>query len=710
MAQYNLVGYNSAPTNVEYDIMKSGMDKTPRTNWAEYSLKKDQLKEQKKQNRIQNALNIVNTIATGVNTYENVLNSELQRKTRELQNQELSLDIQSKTIDVNKKSEDTKKDLDFATKVREIQETKDWNRASELLADPETAIRNKNVTKTLIEQLRTNGFKDGADQLYTALFPDEKYQRDQDALKLQTQKDIAYAQIGAANQRAALSREQNERHFQLTREDNYVKWNMQYGNGGLGGIDARAINKDFLTKADKANTAFMNTPTLSSFAEDNDFDFMQTLKDPNSDIDYTVTDTNEIKQLLQTRSDLERAGKLDTFPADSQAKLESIFGKNFEIDDSDELLEKNQLLEIFYNGQSHYKLVDRQTSKDILAARNANIKRQGLLALNELNNSTQGDISSFGSGKLYSLAELPSTTLKGELDKFPRLLESATPQQRQTKAFKKLEAAVQRVSSQTSTITDIPQATQQNQPQTTTLPDIIDNTIKTNPNLTKSDLSQKILPSLTSNQLNAFAKQGAQLAGKNVSVDTMSDTMKKNYAAIALEASLGDQLQGLTSKKVQTVTTNAETFTDELDSLIARYMTSESTDSNIAAQIDKWHRTNISDLKSSDYIKREDRRNAENTAYEKEIYTVADKLGALLDEYDIEVSGGKRWERTIYTLDGTTAVNNLVNTTLRMIKEEEAGKRRVGTTPIGTRKGLLEYLAGTLDRAIDKAREQSDRR
>jgi len=424
MAQYNLVGYNSAPTNVEYEQMKIGAEKTPRTNWAEYSLKEKQLREEKKSNRFKNVLNMVNTVAEGVKAYEYVQNSELQRDTQELQNTETALDIQSKSIDVNKKLTENKKDLDYISKLSQYQKTGDLKSALALaLEDPETAIRNGQSTKAIIAQARFSKTP-GADDVYESLFFDEAKQERLDYAKFQKDIDKEY----------------------LKRDTKLMELNMKYGSNGTSRLEQQ---KAFTKALNKSVNSIEANPAASDGFAKKGWDWNQILSDPDSSWDVRVYDTEEILQQLDAFRNLEEAGKGDTFPESQMGMLRSVFGNNLPEDSynaRNTMSKTSQLVEFTVDGESQMFMMDRQAVKDVIAAKNSAIQRISEVAQKELTESYNGSLEHFGTAKLYALAALPKTTLKGFVEKYPHMLESATPAQRQTPAFQKLASAVSSVS------------------------------------------------------------------------------------------------------------------------------------------------------------------------------------------------------------------------------------------------------------------------
>lgn len=622
MAQYNLVGYNSAPTNVEYDIMKSGMDKTPRTNWAEYSLKKDQLKEQKKQNRIQNALNIVNTIATGVNTYENVLNSELQRDSQKLLNDERALDIQSKSIEVNKKITETKADLDFTTKLREYQKANDIAGALQyMLADPKTANRNKVEAQAMIELAKFNSIPN-ADNVYTALFPEEAYKHKQDELNRQTQLQVASIHEAGATRRAQMQidAQQPLHNAQINLANAHAEYYQSQINGGQTIQQQRKQMNAFNTSKDNLYNEVAIDPNMS---EANDGNIEQTIEDLTSG-NTRMVNLNNIQSQATILADIKQrlSGGVNT--NDALTRIVEDLGDSPKSEDLSGWATSNPKLRLLVtdhaDGTRSYYMVKDSLVK---AAQDTLNKGTTVYSQNVLQDIyyKDGDLSKLSTYQLNALSQKSKTELDALNETFGgNLLVTATPKQQRTPAFKKLASTLEQPVQQPTT--SVSEALPTN-----TLGPAIEGA-KDNKTLFN------LVSQIPQEQRNAFAAQGLAL---EQGLQQVTDTQKENIIAevskMPERTKMLYALRGLkavnereTNKRLSEI--NPETTKDEIGKVTD--IAIEMPGISVEEQVSKMLKDNQALIKSSNVSHKEQQIVQQ---YKDAIEAAWDKFGDLAEKY-----------------------------------------------------------------------------
>lgn len=457
MAQYNLVGYNAAPTNPEYDITSQGLSQIPRTNWAEYSLKKEEMRENKKLNRIKTAVDtagkITSMAATGVDMYQTIDQMDLKKESLKLDNNLKSLDIRSKTVDVANKEEQSRKDLEYTTKIRELQKAQDWAGLGALvLSDIETAQRNSGVTKSIIEQLKFNKV-DQADQLFATLFPDEQYKRDQDTLNRQQAITLKSMEINALKPL---------RESQITlnnaKTEYYNTKTSQATDFGMSPTDMKKATEELNKATTKADNVAATNPTIYDIVSSDGGDPATGISDAlKNDGDIQIEDIQNVEELVTAYNKLKALNKESDFPSEDLAKLNTIFRNNIPAEANQQYIEedfaanKNRLLR-FTNkeGVSKFALISQNEAATLMAARNAYYKHHGQLAPIKLMKSDDGDISGFSRADLFGLSKLSDARLQQILEKHPNFINTATPAQQQTSEFQALANTLQRVNANTS--------------------------------------------------------------------------------------------------------------------------------------------------------------------------------------------------------------------------------------------------------------------
>ena len=232
MAQYNLLG-GVQPTNPEYDIQNSMRGKG--TNWAEYGLRKEQLKEQKKQNRINNVMQGINTALNVVNTGLAIKDNDLKRETRQLINTERGLDIQSKRIDISNKQKEATEDTTFADGLMSLIEAKDYEKVGPYIygTNPKILQRNEGNTWSAIQLIRGQFGDDAADKLLQYALPSR-------AQELQKEKNANYrSQLAFRGQE--LNYKANELRAASNVEVQRLKNEAEYDKMLFGGLTGGAM-------------------------------------------------------------------------------------------------------------------------------------------------------------------------------------------------------------------------------------------------------------------------------------------------------------------------------------------------------------------------------------------------------------------------------------------------------------------------------------
>lgn len=171
MAQYNLLG-GVNPINPEYEQQQAMLGKG--TNWAEYGLRKEALKEQKKANKMNTIISGINTAFKAFDAYQQSKEFELKKESQELINTERSLDIQTKRIDLDAKQTAATEDKEFLDGLMALTEAKKDNEIGAwLMSHPKAAQRNADATWGSINRLRTTLGDRAADQLLSYTLPEQ---------------------------------------------------------------------------------------------------------------------------------------------------------------------------------------------------------------------------------------------------------------------------------------------------------------------------------------------------------------------------------------------------------------------------------------------------------------------------------------------------------------------------------------------------------
>lgn len=252
MAQYNLLG-GVNPINPEYDIQNSMRGKG--INWAEYGLRKEQLKEQKKQNRISNVMQGINTAMNVLNTGLEFKNNELKRESQELINTERALDIQSKRIDINNKQKEADEDTKFADGLMSLLEAKEYEKIGPYIygTNPKILQRNEGVTWSGIQSVRNQFGDDPADKLLSWALPTraQEMQKSINALsvaKYNYQGKLVDYQGKIAEVQGKLQQEQMKNRREKIKTQREMLNNFFGGisggiSGGTGGVEAGFVDK-----------------------------------------------------------------------------------------------------------------------------------------------------------------------------------------------------------------------------------------------------------------------------------------------------------------------------------------------------------------------------------------------------------------------------------------------------------------------------------
>lgn len=170
MAQYNLLG-GVSPLNPEYEQQVAMRGKG--TNWAEYGLRKDALKEQKKQNKFQNIMSGINTAFKAFDAYQSAKEFELKKESQDLINSEREIDIQTKRIDLDAKQTAATEDKEFLDGLMALTEAKRDNEIGAwIMSHPKAAGRNAEATWGSINRLRTTLGDSAADRLLSVALPE----------------------------------------------------------------------------------------------------------------------------------------------------------------------------------------------------------------------------------------------------------------------------------------------------------------------------------------------------------------------------------------------------------------------------------------------------------------------------------------------------------------------------------------------------------
>lgn len=703
MAQYNLVGYNAAPTNPEYDITRQGLSQIPRTNWAEYGLKKEEMRENKKLNRIKTAVDtagkIASIAATGVDMYQAIDQMDLKKESLKLDNNLKSLDIQSKTIDVSNKADQVEKDLAYTNKIRELQAAQDWTGVGALvMSDIGTAQRNSGVTKSIIEQLKFNKI-DQADQLFATIFPDEQYKRDQDTLNRQQAITLKSMETNSPYQQA-LARKANA-------EASLYEAQASGVFGGKSIADMKKENAEYEKLLTNAEAVIGSNGALSQAFETHNIDFVAENKDPNSSFHMYARDMNELKKQYDLLMQLKLSK--ESLEGKDFSLLQDLYGSEFETtltnmsEDVENIADKKQWLTFTKNGEPFNVLTDRATATTLTRAYNGAVKRSGYIVMNKTD-SLQGDLSQMGYRDFLALSKLPPTTLQGVVEKYPHILESATAQQQNWDSFDKLVKAVTNVTHTTNTpvyssiqneggnsnysqvqgsgneITNIKQIVSTLNPNDSNYPQSLNNLVARFPE----------------DNLEKAAREGANITG--IEYDpTMSKEEKITLASIAVDNTIRAASTEDIKNKDQQITQSVR------EEPIKRKVTTEvqkqlrlNPNDDIEDSINKLRQDQLDKIsKISDKGLAED---ARKEYIKKEIQVLAKELGELLDKYNITVRPADIRGARRVILNSSKAVNNFVNYEYSRINSGKIRSLPKDHTEHNLREDLVDFLQDAIAR------------
>lgn len=170
MAQYNLLG-GVNPINPEYEQQQAMLGKG--TNWAEYDLRKDALKEQKKANKMNTIFNGINTAFKAFDAYQQSKEFDLQKESQDLINTEREITIQSKRIDLDAKKVAADEDKEYIDGLMKyIEAGDDVGGGAWVMSHPKAANRNADTTWGYINRLRTTQGDAQADRLLSYTLPE----------------------------------------------------------------------------------------------------------------------------------------------------------------------------------------------------------------------------------------------------------------------------------------------------------------------------------------------------------------------------------------------------------------------------------------------------------------------------------------------------------------------------------------------------------
>lgn len=692
MAQYNLVGYNAAPTNPEYDITSQGLSQIPRTNWAEYSLKKEEMRENKKLNRIKTAVDtagkIASIAATGVDMYQTIDQMDLKKESLKLDNNLKSLDIQSKTIDVSNKADQAAKDLAYTNKIRELQTAQDWTGLGALvMSDIETAQRNSGVTKSIIEQLKFNKFNQ-ADQLFATIFPDEQYKRDQDTLNRQQ----AFA-LKSMEVNSPLHQAQANYYNMLAKEKEFAM------NGGVSSTDMKKLNEQTVKDFSSAQVTIDSNGNLNGLYTDNNIpSFEYNIKNGG---DIEVENLENVQELLQEYAKLNSIGKLDQYPQENLSILKAVFGdtipteNNWDTKVIEEEVGKNRLLKTtLSNGVTKYMLVTPQEAKSLMTAKNSYLKQLSMIAPNKFTISYKGDLSQMTSAEMQALSGMAPAILAGYEKQYPNFLNTATPQQQTTNGYKALLNAVTRATGNGYTEQVASSNYVQGEPAQTpsNLKTVLDTAIKQDPsNDTKT--AKSVASRVDDKTLDAMAKIGSKLTGITYT-DDMSKSEKEGLATIAIKKEIEEEriAENNKSEKEITESIKKEPVERKIQGALAEQIHLDSNE-NFETSLNKLKQENLDKSKK---LKTNKEIMSEYTT--REIESLSNELGKLLDQYNITV--GSADIRRI-RLNSSAAVKNFVNREYSIINGKNEFRKR-SLPKDHTENNLREDLIDFIQEAIDK--------
>lgn len=282
MAQYNLLG-GVNPINPEYEQMQSMLGKG--TNWAEYGLRKEALKEQKKANKMNTIFNGINTAFKAYDAYQQSKEFDLKKESQDLINTEREIDIQTKRIELNTKQEEAAEDKEYLDGLMSLLEVGRHKEAGAwMLSHRRAAQRNADTTYSGINSIDFALGNNTGKTLLTQLLPE-------------TAEKIRQFDVGEsnANYRAQLSANTSLTVARMGLEGNLAKAQATqnaaltkaasaglgdlfgFGGGGVGKATSAGgyVNQsqqdeyqNYLSNIKTANTTIANDEKLTALVQD----------------------------------------------------------------------------------------------------------------------------------------------------------------------------------------------------------------------------------------------------------------------------------------------------------------------------------------------------------------------------------------------------------------------------------------------------------
>lgn len=185
------------PRNIAYE---NSQKLSQGTNWATYGLNKRQIENQEKQQKLSNALSLVNAGINIAKTYAQLKDNEVSRKSAELDLQSKGLDLQAKNIALQQQQQYAEEDKKFLDDVGSLQSAGEWQRlGSYLMSNPTVAQRNASTTQALINQIgyNLNLSEEDVTGMLSNVLPEQG--RKQYEFGANLQKDYLRAQMSSKN-------------------------------------------------------------------------------------------------------------------------------------------------------------------------------------------------------------------------------------------------------------------------------------------------------------------------------------------------------------------------------------------------------------------------------------------------------------------------------------------------------------------------------
>ena len=306
MAQYNLLG-GVNPINPEYEQQQAMLGKG--TNWAEYDLRKQQLKEQKKANKMNTIMNGINTAFKAYDAYQQSKEFDLRKESQDLINTEREIDIQSKRIDLNTKQEEAIEDKEYLDGLMSLLETGRHKEAGAwMLSHRRAAQRNADTTYSGINSIDFALGNNTGKTLLTQLLPEtaekiRQFDVEQSNANYRAQLSYQGQQLSAASriQAANINRAGKIDAERIKSYGNIISAAM--GNGGsLSGIvnpEMASETKRIDDSLAKSQTMLKDNSVFKAFAADNNLPLTGEARNF-----FTTLDNKYDEELLNTR-DLE---------------------------------------------------------------------------------------------------------------------------------------------------------------------------------------------------------------------------------------------------------------------------------------------------------------------------------------------------------------------------------------------------------------------